>query len=310
MPLAGVRSGVEQFARRDAGGGVARHVADVVGAGALRAEAEVDDALDHLDAVACRDLAQLEVGAGGDVGVAAGEALGDVGHAGELPMLEDAVVDAEPAHVGVLRRRDVEQPVVAPAEVVGGLGELVPGDLLLELAVGVERVLLALPLLLVGELLAGLLHLGLRREVLGVRAARRGGAGRRGLRPQPIDVDPRGEAFEIALLLGREVAAHDHPRFRARTAKAPRGRESLASFERPIVSPDGPARIVGGKGSTARPAARADTLCKTRNAHSARPGLQDMCRPLEPCPPVKEQALSCPEACDNSCRLKRPLPLS
>ena len=81
-------------------------------------------------------------------------ALGEIGDARELPVLQNAVRNAQPAHVGVLRGRDVKQAVVAPAEIVRGLRRLVRLGLLLQPVVGIERMLLALELLLLGELAA------------------------------------------------------------------------------------------------------------------------------------------------------------
>ena len=125
VPFARIGARVDQLLRIDAGGRRAGDVADVVGAGAARAEAEIGDRLDHGDGVLRLDLADLQIGARGDVRVAAAVALGEIGEAGELPVLEDAVRNPQPAHVGVLRRRDVEQAVIAPAEIVGRLRRLV-----------------------------------------------------------------------------------------------------------------------------------------------------------------------------------------
>src|SRR5271170_2286546 len=61
----------------------------------------------------------------------------------------------QPAHIGLLGRRAVEQAEEAPAEIVVGLGRFVGCHLGLELLIGVERMLLALKFLLVGELAAG-----------------------------------------------------------------------------------------------------------------------------------------------------------
>ena len=68
VPLPRIWAGVEQFLRIDAGGRRARDVADVVGAGAARAQAEILDALDQLHRVLRRNLAHLQIGAGGDIG--------------------------------------------------------------------------------------------------------------------------------------------------------------------------------------------------------------------------------------------------
>ena len=172
MPFARIRPRVDQLLRIDAGGRRAGDVADVVGAGAARPEAEVLDALDHLDRVLRLDLADLQVGARRHMRVRPAAALGEIGDAGELPVLQDAVRDAQPAHVGVLRRRHVEQAVVAPAEIVGGLRRLVVLRLLLQPRIGVERMLLALELFLVGELAARRRRAVLRLEVDRVRPGR------------------------------------------------------------------------------------------------------------------------------------------
>ena len=154
VPFARVGPRVDQLLRIDARRRRAGHVADVVGAGAARPQSEALDALDHLDGVLRLDLADLQVRARRHMRVGPAAALREVGDAGELPVLQDAVRDAQPAHVGALRRRDVEQPEIAPAEIVGRLRRLVLLGLLLQPLIGVERMLLALELFLVGELAA------------------------------------------------------------------------------------------------------------------------------------------------------------
>src|SRR5262249_19517278 len=122
------------------------------------------------------DLADLQVRPRGDVGVSAAVALGEVGDARELPVLENAVRDAQPAHVGVLRRRDIEQPVEAPADIIRRLGRLVGCGLRLEALVAVERVQLALEFLWIGEFLAGADETVLRLDGGSVWADRLGAA--------------------------------------------------------------------------------------------------------------------------------------
>src|SRR5438552_3223125 len=125
VPLARVRPRIDQFLRIDAGGRRSGHVADVVGAGTPRAQADLLDRFDHSDRIPWLDLADLEVGPRGDMGIAAAIARGELGDTGQLPMLEDAVRDPQAAHVGVLRGRDVEQSVEAPAKIIRGLWRLV-----------------------------------------------------------------------------------------------------------------------------------------------------------------------------------------
>ena len=141
VPFARIGAGVDQFLRIDAGGRRAGDVADIVGAGAARAQTEILDRLDHGDGVLRLDLADLQIGARGDMGVAAAVSLGEVGEPRELRGLEDAVRHAQPAHIGVLVRRDVEQAEEAPAEIVGRLRILILGGVLLQPLIGVERML-------------------------------------------------------------------------------------------------------------------------------------------------------------------------
>ena len=82
------------------------------------------------------------------------QALGEIGHAGKLPVLQDAVRNAQAAHVGVLRRRDIEQAVIAPAEIIRRIRRRVVERLLLQPRIGIERMLIALEFFLVDEFLA------------------------------------------------------------------------------------------------------------------------------------------------------------
>ena len=69
VPFARIRTRVDQLLAVDAGGGRAGDVADVVGAGAARPEAEAFDSFDDFDRVLRRDLADLQIGARRDVRV-------------------------------------------------------------------------------------------------------------------------------------------------------------------------------------------------------------------------------------------------
>ncbi len=194
--------------RVDAGRGRARHVADVVRARAARDDADVRQPLEEVRAALGLDLADLQVAARGDVAVAAAVAVGEVGDGGELPVLEDAVVHAHAAHVAVLRRAHVEEAVVAPAEIVLGLRAGARQRDGLQPVVGLERVLGALPLLLVGQLLAGRDLPVLRLDLFGVGAGRLGGDA--GGRPAdgPHGAEAGGEAVQPVLLVGGEFHTH------------------------------------------------------------------------------------------------------
>src|SRR6185312_1192887 len=71
MPLARVRACVDQFLRIDTGGRRSRDVANVVRAGAARAQAEILNAFDQRDAVPGQDFPDLYIGASGHVAVTA-----------------------------------------------------------------------------------------------------------------------------------------------------------------------------------------------------------------------------------------------
>ena len=152
VPFARVRPRVDQFLRIDAGGRRAGDVADVVGARAARAQAEILDRLDHVDGVLRLDLADLQIRARGHMRIAAAAALGEIGEPGELPVLQDAVRNAQPAHVGVLRRRDVEQPEdSASGNCPAGFGGSFFSRLFLQPVIGIEGMLLAFEFLLIGR---------------------------------------------------------------------------------------------------------------------------------------------------------------
>ena len=134
--------------------------------------------------------------------------LGEIGEAGELPVLQDAVRNPQPAHVGILRRRDIEQPVIAPAEIIRRRRRLVVERLLLQPRIGIERMLFALDFLLVGELLARRHDLVLGLDMRGFRSGRLGirlGCAAAEAAAHPADLQAGGEAFEVALLLVRKV---------------------------------------------------------------------------------------------------------
>ncbi len=184
VPFARIGARVDQLLRVDAGRWRAGDVADVVGAGAARAQAEVLHRLDHVDRVLGFDFADLQIGARCDMGVAAAVALGQIGDAGKLRGGENAVRHAQPAHVGVLVGRNVKQAEKAPAEIVRRLRIFVLGGEVFQPLVGVEGMLLALELLRVGQFAAGLEHAILRLE------RRRVGTDRLGLRRR----EPAGRA--------------------------------------------------------------------------------------------------------------------
>ena len=156
------------------------------------------------------------------MGVAAGVTLGEIGEAGKLPVVENAVGDAQPAHIGFLRWRAVKQAEETPAKIVVGFRRFVLGGLILQPLISIERIELALEFLRIGELAAGFDRPVLRaqsRRVGPDRLRRRCGAVRPGggKRRRPVatcrtqslgDLQSGHQAFEIALLLWFEIARH------------------------------------------------------------------------------------------------------
>ena len=80
--------------------------------------------------------------------------------------------------------------------------------LIVQPRIGVERMALALPFLLVDKLFAGFRH-GILRDEMGRVGTCRCGRGRRRAAGRGARVEARGEAFEIKFLLRSEIAAHD-----------------------------------------------------------------------------------------------------
>ena len=150
-----VRPRVDQLLRIDPRGRAAGDVADVVRAGTARGQADLREAHQHLGRLVRPDLADLQVGARGDVGIAAAQVLGDRRHAAELVRVQDAARDAQPAHVGVLCRCHVEQAEELAEEDVRSLGKARLGSHRADLVEPIERMLLPLCFLLCGELAAG-----------------------------------------------------------------------------------------------------------------------------------------------------------
>jgi hypothetical protein len=209
VPFAGVWAGVEQFLRIDPCRRRARDIADVVGAGTARAQAKVLNAFDQRDRMFRRNFTDLQISAGGDMTKRPAIALGEIGHACELPVREDAVRDSQAAHVGILRRCDIKQTVITPAKIIRRRRRRVGQRLRLQPRIGIERMFLALEFFLVRELLAGRDDLVLRPDVRRLGSHRfcagLAGSGATEAAPDPADLQARGKTFEVAFLLVGKV---------------------------------------------------------------------------------------------------------
>jgi hypothetical protein len=211
VPFARIGSRVDQLLRVDTGGRRAGDVADVIGAGPARTQPQILNRLDDGDRILGLDLAHLQIGARRHMGIAAGVSLGEVPDARELPMLEDAVGDAQAAHICRLVRCAVEQAVEAPAEIIVGFRRLVVCGLRFQALIAVERMQFALELLRIGKLLAFFDEAILCAQMRGVGSyglgrGRAVGTVTRRRASRARDLQSRHEAFQIALLFGIEFA--------------------------------------------------------------------------------------------------------
>ena len=205
---------VDEFVRSDTCRGVAGHIADVVGARPARGEAQILHPFDDMDCVLRRDLPELQIGASSDMGISAAEFFGKSGYPRELPMRQNAIGDSQAAHVTVLGRRDIEETVKPPTEIIGRLRIFVARGLAAQLVIRIEGMLFALPLLLIDEFLAGLDRFVLGQEMRRIgthwcwlrRGLWRVDGSQKSIAPPRLDAG--NETFEIALLFGSEIAGH------------------------------------------------------------------------------------------------------
>src|SRR5271168_4824932 len=146
------------------------------------------------------NFANLKIGARRDVAKRSAQPLGKISQPGELPVLEDAVRNPQPAHVGILRRRHIEQAVIAPTKIIRRRRRGVVDGLLLQPWIGIEWMLFAFVFLWIGELLARCNDLVLRLDMRGIRSNRFRVcfAGATKAAPDPADLQTGGKAFEVA----------------------------------------------------------------------------------------------------------------
>ena len=90
VPGAGVRTGIDQLDRIDAGGRPISVTSRTLSAPPLGDDAGFEQLLDHRRPFSGM-ISDLEIGARRDMGIAAGESFGDPSDRGKLPVLEDPV---------------------------------------------------------------------------------------------------------------------------------------------------------------------------------------------------------------------------
>ena len=114
-------------------------------------DACLDKPFENLGSGLGSDLTDLQIGARGDMGVTAGKSLRDFGDGRKLPVRQDAIGNAHSAHIAVLGRRNVEQPVIAPAEIVLRLRIDACNCLGAKPCISIEWMFRALPFFLIGK---------------------------------------------------------------------------------------------------------------------------------------------------------------
>src|SRR6185312_4220099 len=193
-----------------------------------------------LDGALRLDLAQLQIGARRHVGITPRPALGELGEACQLMRREDPARDAQPAHEGVLRRRDVEETKEFMTKDIDALGEASLGGFGAQLVPHIERMRFALALFLGREILACGEEPVLRRAVDVDRVRRRRGSAS-GRRAAPC-CDTSQEAVEILLLLLGEIGPVAHWLWcpllfaKAEASAMPVGRSGSAPGRAPLPS--------------------------------------------------------------------------
>ncbi len=128
----------------NAAGRVAGEIADVIRAGAASVQSDGLNSAEELDGVLGLDQPQLQVGAGRDLDVPAGELVGNRGQFAKLKAMELATGNPQPGHEGFLIRREVKQPLPFEAECVLAVRCLIRGSVLEQQWIGVEGMQLAL----------------------------------------------------------------------------------------------------------------------------------------------------------------------
>ena len=154
MPFARKGPRVDQFLWVDTSRRRAGDVADIVRTRSARTEADILDAFDHGHGIAGGDFADLKVGPGRDMRIAAAKTFGEVRDAGELRGFQDPVRNTQPAHIGILIGRHIKQAEKPPTEIVRGFRIFALRGLRFQPFIAIEWMLFALEFLRIGEFAA------------------------------------------------------------------------------------------------------------------------------------------------------------
>ena len=142
--------------------------------------------------------------------IAAAEILCDLRNGLHLRCAENAVGQPHAAHVARLRGGHIEQPVIAPAEIVFGLRRLACPRMAFEAGVGVQRIFAALPFFLIDKLAVGRCAI-LSEQGGGLGACGRAGRSCNGIAGRLHGCRACDEPLEPTLLLRDEIFRHAAP---------------------------------------------------------------------------------------------------
>ena len=190
------RQRVDQFVRINARRGIRRDVADVVRARALAAQAHRLDAAQKLRRVLRLDEAQLQVGPRGDLDVAAGQLLRNLGRLAQLKRLEHAAGNFQPAHELLAGGCEIKQPVPLEAVDVFLVRSAIGDGVFEQERIGIQRIQFAL-------------HAFLEDQVRRVRHRLGHGVGRDAGKGQPAFAQAGKKSVQIRALLVRQLLALD-----------------------------------------------------------------------------------------------------
>ena len=147
----GERRDVDEFGGIKARNRRSGDVANVVGAGTARSQAQRLHVVENAHNVFGLKLANLQIGARRDVGAAGTPVFGDIGQAAQLVCSENAAGNAQPQHERVLRGRNIKKPVKLESEHVFGCGRTVFVGMCKQFVPDIERILLVLPQLFAAQ---------------------------------------------------------------------------------------------------------------------------------------------------------------
>jgi hypothetical protein len=122
MHLSRQRPRVEDLVRIDARRRAGGDVANIISTRAAIDDAQIDQTHEQIRRVSRSDLADLQIGAGGDINMAGAEVIREISKAAKLIRIGHAARKSQPAHERTLGRGDVEQALEFEQKNITSLG--------------------------------------------------------------------------------------------------------------------------------------------------------------------------------------------